>query len=154
MDRMRERRREIRERDTRWLMSMDVKELNRTLFPLLVVLIVLNFADVVLTLEGIMAGPSFTEYNKIAAALFDKQFVGFMAALGLKYAMLVPMSFCALISDRPSRPVQIRMVKLAALVALVAANVFYAYVVGWDATNLVAFKLAYSSNPWPGPVFV
>lgn len=138
---MRENFRSVRERDTKWVLGFDVERMNRLLFPLLVFLIALNFADVILTLEGILTGPSFTEYNQIAAALFDKQFLGFLAAIGLKYTMLIPMSFCALMGDRPSRPLQIRMVKLAVLVALIAADVFYSYVVGWDAANLILFKI-------------
>lgn len=131
--------REVRERDTRWILQFNVGRLNRWLFPLLVALISLEFADVMLTLAALSVGPPLVELNPIASALFQRQFWGFVFALGLKYIPVLLIAYCVLIGDWPTRPVRIRVLKLGVLVALIASVILSATIVTNDAFNLFAY---------------
>lgn len=135
--------RRIQERDKKWLLRLDVARLNKVMFRLMVVLIVLSFTDLVLTIAAYSTGPYFVELNLLASALFGRQFLGFVAAILLKYAVLVPIVYGVLVKDRPDRPVQIRTVKLAVFVALVAANVVYGVIVAWNSYTLATFMLTH-----------
>jgi hypothetical protein len=135
----RERYRKIRERETKWIMQLDVKKLNRVLFPLLLALVLLDFLDISLTLSAIYQGPMFTEFNRIASALFDLKFLGFLVALILKYIILLPIGYGVLMGERSNRPVQVRVVKLGTLAGLVAADLLMAYIVSADGFNLLTY---------------
>lgn len=131
--------REVRERDTKWILQFSVGRLNSFLFPLLVGLISLQFADVVLTLVALSVGPPLVELNPIASALFQREFGGFLFALGLKYVPVLLIAYFALMGDRPARPVRIRAMKLGALVGLVASVILSALIVANNALNLLAY---------------
>ena len=136
---MRERYRLRRQRETKFLMSFDVSKLNRRLLALLTTFIVLNFLDSITTLVAIRTGPSFVELNPIAAFFFRRSFLGFLAALLLKYLPMVPLAYATFVGESPSRPLAIRIVKVGAFVALIAADVFYLAVVGSNLRTLVAY---------------
>ena len=137
--RMRERYAEARLRETKFLMSFDLSKVDNRLLLLLSIFIVLNFFDALSTLVAITLGPSFVELNPIASGLFRLDFVGFVAALGLKYSPMVPLAYVTFLSPNQKHPLALRVVKVSALVALVAADVFLLAVVGSNSLNLIHF---------------
>ena len=140
--RMRERYKLARARETRYLMSFNVPTLNSRLAVLFSVFVTLNALDVFTTLLAIRAGPSFVELNPIASSLFGLSFSGFLLALMLKFAPLVPLSYATFVKESPNRPMAFRVVKVSALIALAAADIFYIFVVGSNVKTLAAFYLA------------
>jgi hypothetical protein len=140
--RLKERRRTVQARETRFLMSFDASKLNGRLVILLLVFIALNCLDALTTLFAISAGPSFVELNPIASGLFRLSFPGFIAALVLKYMPIVPLAYATYVGENPSRPLAIRIVKVSAFVALVAADIFYLVVVGSNVRTLASYYLA------------
>lgn len=137
--RMRERYAIARTRETKFLMSFDMSKLNNRLLILLSILVALDFFDVATTLLAINAGPPFVELNPIASNLFRHDFSGFLTALGLKYAPIVPLAYATFLPPQGRRVVALRIVKVSAFVALVAAVLFYFGVVGSNALNLVRY---------------
>ena len=135
---MRERRRMIRARETRLLMSFDASKLNRRLLVLLCVFIVLNFLDALTTLVAISTG-RIIELNPIASSLFHLDFPGFMAALALKYLPVIPLAYATFVGENVSHPLAFRIVKVSAFVALAAANIFYLVVVGSNLRTLASY---------------
>ncbi len=139
-----ERYRAARLRETRFLMSFNLKRLNGILIILLSLFIALNFFDVLTTLVALNLGPSFVELNPIASGLFHHNFGGFAAALTLKYIPLVPLAYATYVKDSGNRQVALRVVKVSALVALAGADLFYIAVVGSNLTTLAHFYLSVS----------
>lgn len=130
-------------RETRYLMSFDMERVNRRLLVLLAVFITLSFLDVLTTLVALSLQPIFVELNPIASGLFRLDFPGFLVALGLKYAPVVPLFYVVFLTyDGTKRVVPFRAVKIAALVALVGADIFYFAVVGSNSFNLLHYYLA------------
>ena len=130
---------EARMRETRFLMSFNLGLVNRRLVVLLSVFIALNFLDALTTLVALQAGPIFVEHNPIAAGLFRMDFGGFLVALGLKYLPVVPLAYATFVSRGEHSGLGIRIVKVSALVALVAADLFYLFVVGSNSLNLISY---------------
>jgi len=138
--RMKERFAEARLRETRFLMSFDLPSVNKKLLILLSVFIALNFFDAFTTLLAINAGPTFVELNPIASSLFRLDFLGFMLALTLKYIPAVPLVYATLLPAE-GKTMSLRVVKVSALIALAAADIFYVVVVGSNSANLASFYL-------------
>jgi len=138
-NRMKERYAEARLRETRFLMSFDLSRVDGRLLVLLSVFIALNFFDALTTLIAINLGPSFVELNPIASGLFRLDFIGFIAALGLKYSPIVPLAYVTFLRPNEKHPLATRVVKVSAFVALVAADVFLLGVVGSNSLNLLNF---------------
>lgn len=141
--RMRERYAAARVRETNFIMSFEMSKLNNRLLILLSVLVALNFFDAVTTLLAINNGPPFVELNPIASSLFRHDFNGFIAALGLKYVPLVPLVYATFLPTGGKRVVAMRVVKVSAFIALVAADIFYVGVVSSNAFTLSRFYF-----PW------
>ena len=137
--RMKERYAAARLRETSFLMSFDIARVNNRLLILLSLFIALNFFDAVTTLVALSLGPNFVELNPIASGLFRLDFLGFMAALGLKYIPLIPLVYVTFLPADGRRVLAIRVVKVSAFVALVAANLFYMAVVGSNSLNLARY---------------
>jgi hypothetical protein len=136
--RLRSRYEKVRERDRAWVMSLSLPKLEGRLVPMLVVLLILNFIDVLSTLVAFKATPYFVELNPIVSGLLYMGFSGFMIALLLKYAPIIPLLYASFARDTAGRhPMGIRMVKISAFVVLVAADVFYVYVVGSNLGSLL-----------------
>jgi hypothetical protein len=138
--RMKERRRIVRARETKFLMSFDTAMLNKRLVILLSIFITLNCLDALTTLVAISTG-RIVELNPIASSLFHMSFPGFMAALGLKYVPIIPLAYATYAKGNASRPLAIRIVKVSAFVALVAADIFYLAVVGSNLRTLASYYL-------------
>lgn len=130
---------EARLRETKFLLSFDLSKVNKRLMVLLSVFIVLNFFDAVTTLVAINLGPNFVELNPIASGLFRMDFYGFVAALGLKYSPMVPLGYVTFLQPSEKHQLALRVVKVSAFVALVAADVFLLAVVGSNSLNLLRF---------------
>ena len=121
----------IHERDKRWILQLDVTTLQRFVWPLFIGFVCLNFLEVYTTTLALNFGPLFHEQNPLAAALFDRQFQGYLLALVFKYLPMVPLFYIVFVQDKAGKhQVEIRTVKLAAVVALAAADMFLLYVVG------------------------
>jgi hypothetical protein len=139
---MRERYAAARLRETKFLMSFDIARVNNRLLILLSVFIVLNFLDAVTTLVAIHLGPNFVELNPIASGLFRLDFPGFVAALALKYIPVIPLVYATFLPAGGKHQMAVRIVKVGAFVALVAAVLFYLFVVGSNSLNLVRYYFA------------
>jgi len=140
--RMRERYAQARIRETRFLMTFDIAKVNNRLLILLSVFIFLNFFDAITTLLAINAGPTFVELNPIASNLFHHDFIGFVAALGLKYIPIIPLVYATFLRSNEKHVVAIRVVKVSAFIALVAADLFYLGVVGSNSFTLARYYFA------------
>jgi len=136
---MRERYAAARLRETKFLMSFNLSKVDGRLLVLLSVFIALNFFDALTTLVAISLGPNFVELNPIASGLFRLDFLGFVAALGLKYIPMVPLVYVTFLPQTQKHVLALRVVKVSALVALVAADVFYLAVVGSNSLNLLHY---------------
>ena len=139
---MRQRYAEARLRETKFLMSFDLFKVNNRLLVLLSVFIALNFFDALTTLVAISLGPSFVELNPIASGLFRLDFFGFLVALGLKYTPILPLVYATFLPATGRHVIALRVVKVSAFVALVAADLFYLAVVGSNSLNLARYYLA------------
>ena len=137
---MKERFAEARLRETKFLMSFDLLRVNKRLLILLSIFISLNFFDAATTLLAINAGPTFVELNPIASSLFRLDFPGFLLALTLKYIPAIPLVYATLLPVGRNT-MSLRIVKISALIALAAADLFYVVVVGSNSLNLASFYL-------------
>ncbi len=138
---MKERYAAARIRETRFLMSFNLSSMNNKLLILLSVFIFLNFFDALTTLLAINAGPTFVELNPIASGLFKLSFSGFLVALVLKYFPLIPLAYVTFLPTEGSRQMALRIVKVSALVALAAGDIFYVAVVGSNSLNLMSYYI-------------
>jgi len=139
---MRERYAAAKLRETKYLMSFNLPKLNNRLLIMLSVFVALNFFDALTTLLALNAGPEFVELNPIASGLFHLNFGGFILALGLKYMPMIPLAYATFIGADGRRGMAIRIVKVSALVALAAADIFYGLVVSSNSANLISFYLS------------
>ncbi len=112
-------------------MQFDLSILQNFAWPLFIGFLCLNFLDVYTTTLAFNFGPLFHEENPLAAALFDRQFQGYLLALIFKYLPILPLFYLVFVQDRREKhQLQLRIVKLAAVIALAAADLFLLYVVG------------------------
>jgi hypothetical protein len=133
--------REVNERDREWMMRFDLGTMQSFLWPLFVAFVCLNFLDVYTTTIAFSFGPLFHEENPIAAALFDGQFRGYLLALVFKYLPMIPLFYLVFVQDgNGEHRLQIRVVKLAALVALAGGDAFLFYIVGINNLHALLFS--------------
>ena len=140
--RMRDRMAEARIRETRFLMSFDIAKVNKRLVILLATLITLSFFDILTTLVALRLGPPFVELNPIASGLFRLDFPGFVTALALKYLPIIPLAYATALKSEGRREVVLRVVKVSALIALVAADIIYLAVVVANSFTLMRYYFA------------
>ncbi len=117
-------------RDREWIMQFNLGTMQNIIWPLFVAFICLNFLDVYTTTLAFTFGPLFHEMNPIAAGLFGGQFPGYLLALTFKYLPMVPLFYLVFVQGDEKNAVQMRILKLAALVSLVGADALLFYVVG------------------------
>ena len=122
-------------------MSFDIAKVNSRLVLLLSFFVALNFFDAATTLLALNAGPTFVELNPIASGLFHKDFAGFVAALALKYMPMIPLGYATFVPVSENHALAFRIVKVSALVALAAADIFYIGVVGSNSLILARHYL-------------
>ena len=140
--RMRDRMAEARIRETKFLMSFDIAKVNKRLVLLLGVFVALSFLDILTTLVALRLGPQFVELNPIASGLFRLDFPGFVTALTLKYMPIIPLAYATVLKGDGRREVVLRVVKVSALIALVAADIIYIAVVGSNSFTLMRYFFA------------
>lgn len=132
-------------RDRKFISELNVGLLNNLLWPLYIAFICLNFLDVYSTLLALNTGALFRELNPIAAILFGLQFHGFLIATVFKYLPAIPLFYTVFAGDPSGKRVfEIRLVKFAGLVALIASNLLLLYVVGLNNIPEIV-KLAFLS---------
>jgi hypothetical protein len=128
----------VYERDRQWMMGFNVATLEKFAWPLFIGFLCLNFLDVYTTTLAFNFGPLFHEENPLAAALFNLQFQGYLLALLFKYLPTIPLFYIVFVKDGSRKhELQIRMLKLAGVIALVGADLLLLYIVGIN--NIGAF---------------
>ena len=132
--------RKANERDRQFIMSLDLKFLDKVLAPLYAGFLCLDFLDVYSTLLAMKSAFDFRELNPIASALFSLKFEGFLIAIAFKYLPAIPLFYLVFVRDNGLHPFQIRLVRFVGLVALVAADGMLGYIVAWNnIPTLMAF---------------
>ncbi len=118
------------EREKRFMDSLDLSLIQKALWPLLVLFILLNFTDVLTTLIAAKFGPGFVEFNALGAGLFGYGLSGFMLAYSLKFIPTLPLFYLVALRPGPSKDdFQVRLLKFMALTVLIAADVFLGSIV-------------------------
>jgi len=126
----------------KFLASIDFGSLNRRLWRLLMVFVLLNFADVAITLLALRSG-HFVELNPLASQLFSRRMPGFLLALLLKYMPLAPMLYaCSLDPEHDGQQRQVRAIKLGTFAALFAANSYLMGLLAFNAYNLLSLQFS------------
>ena len=112
------------ERERRFMSSLNLGLIQKALWPLLVVFILLNFSDALTTMVAAASASGFVELNPLGARLFRLGLSGFMLAYLLKFVVVVPLFY--MVAFRRSEPrydFQVRLLKFTAFVVLVAADI-------------------------------
>ena len=116
--------------DQETIMKISLDALRKVSRPLFAIFVILNLLDV-LTTAIAMRLPTFVELNPLTHQLFATGAVGFIAALIMKGLPTLTLGYMVFVSDPRERyPVQIRIIKVGALVALLGADLLYFYIVG------------------------
>src|SRR6266850_3282026 len=127
-----ERMRRAQDRDRQFIMSLNMDVMNKILLPLFVAYLCLDFLDVYSTLLALSTG-QFGELNPIASTLFSLHFGGFLVSMTFKYLPAIPLFYLVFARDKYGRhPFEIRLVRFAALVTLVAGDALLSYIVAWN----------------------
>ena len=129
-----ERMRQLNERDKKWLSALDLRMLDRALRGLYALFILLSLLDVTSTLVAMTVfQDSFYELNPLAAVLFGGGLLGFVfSTIVLKAIPAILIIYPLLLKENNhplAKPHEMRQVKLAAIIALIVANLFYGYIV-------------------------
>ncbi len=112
------------ERERRFMESLNLRMIQRALWPLLALFVLLGFSDTLTTLLAAAFGPGFVEFNPFASRFFQLGFAGFMLAYLLKFVPVVPLAYMVGLKRRdPRYDFQVRLLKFAAFVVLVAADI-------------------------------
>ena len=112
------------ERERRFMESLNLGLIQKALWPLLAVFILLGFYDTLTTLLAAAVGTGFVEFNPIGSRLFQLGFAGFMLAYLLKFVPVVPLSYMVGFKGKdPKDDFQVRLLKFTAFVVLVAADI-------------------------------
>ena len=118
------------EGERRFMSSLNLALMQRTLWPLLVTFILLSFSDVLTTVAAAVLTDGFMELNPLGAHLFSLGLVGFMLAYLLKFVVIIPLFYMvALRRSEPRYDFQVRLLKFTALVVLAAADIGFGAIV-------------------------
>ncbi|MDG6899619.1 MAG: hypothetical protein JRN59_00180 [Nitrososphaerota archaeon] len=112
------------DREKRFMESLDLRLIQKALWPLLILFVLLSFSDTLTTLLAAASGQGFVEFNPIASRFFQLGFAGFMLAYLLKFVPVVPLFYMVWCRrEDPKDDFQIRLLKFTAFVVLVAADI-------------------------------
>jgi Domain of unknown function (DUF5658) len=112
-------------------MQFNLETLQKFAGLLFVGYVCLNFLDVYATTLAFSYGALFHEENPLAAALFGQHFEGYLLALLFKYLPMIPLFYLVFVKDKAGKhQMEVRMLKLSAVIALAGADLFLFYVVG------------------------
>ena len=118
------------ERERKFFSSLNLDQIQKALWPLLTLFILLNFWDTITTFYASVLIPSFYELNPLGASLFKLGFPGFMTAYLLKFVPVVPLFYMAAFRRAdPTDDFQVRLLKFAAFVVLVSADILLGAIV-------------------------
>ena len=118
------------ERDKKWLTGLNLSKLDNILWPLYIAFICLNFLDLYTTSLALSNALVFQERNVLAARLFAENFQGFLFALLIKFAPTFPLFYVVFLGDPENKHTyQIKLIKVAAIAALIVGDGFYVWVV-------------------------
>ena len=121
--------------------SFNLNLMQKVLWPLLIVFVLLNFSDVLTTLAAAASLNGFVEFNPLGARLLKLGFSGFMLAYLSKFVIIVPLFYMVGVhrSD-PKVDFQVRLLKFTALVVLAALDIgFGAIVIGNNLPLLIRY---------------
>ncbi len=139
MERIRERYRYVKKRDSELIHSVDMKKIDRLLRISLYFLLSFFVLDVITTLTAKAMFPSFVEKNVIVAPLLGVGFAGFLFALAIKYLPILPIALILhLRHDKTQHPTAIRVIKLGGLAGILAGNFLYTMILANNLAHLVA----------------
>lgn len=105
---------------------LSIGKVQRLLWVMLSVFVVLSLSDVMITLAAAMSGRGFVEFNPIGAGLFKMGFTGFMLAYVLKLVPVLPLLYMVSLRDDGF---QARLLKLAAFVVLLVVDAYLGAIV-------------------------
>ena len=91
--------RRANERDRQFIMSLNLRFLDKVLVPLYAAFLCLDFLDVYSTLLAMKSSFDFHELNPIASALFSMRFDGFLIAIAFKYLPAIPLFYLVFAKD-------------------------------------------------------
>lgn len=117
-----------RERD--FIYGLDNGLIQRLLWPLFGLFVVLAFADITTTLLAFTGGSGFVELNPFASELFHLKFEGFLLAYFMKYLAAIPLFFMITLKNKDGKhEFEVRLLKFTAFVVLVGADVYLGFIV-------------------------
>ena len=112
------------EREKRFLDSLNIGLIQKALWPLLALFILLNFSDVLTTTFAARLSQGFVEFSPVGSQLFRLGPGGYMLAYLLKFVTVIPLLY--MVGFKRSDPrydFQVRLLKFAAFVLLVALDI-------------------------------
>jgi hypothetical protein len=117
--------------ERRFTESLNLEAIQKALWPLLAVFILLSFWDTITTFYAAVLEPgSFVEFNPLGAALFKLGFAGFMLAYVLKFVPIIPLFYMvAFKREGKEHDFQVRVIKYAAFVVLLSLDIFIGAIV-------------------------
>lgn len=118
------------ERERKFVASLNIDLIQKALWPLLTVLILLSFSDELTTLIAFSVSPGFVEINPLGSRLFRLGINGFLIAYLLKFVPVVPLFYMVAVqADQSKDDFQVRLLKYAAFVVLIGADIFLGAVI-------------------------
>ena len=112
------------------IMHIETRWLNKLLGPFLNGFILLNFLDLTTTILALNSNTAFRELSPILASLVQYGFQGCLLATLYKFLPTIPLLYATYVQDRFTKyPLQLRLLKISALVALVTLNMIFFYIV-------------------------
>lgn len=126
-------------REERFINSLNIGLIQRLLWPLLGVFLLLSFSDTLTTPLAYASAGGFVELNPFAARMFQLGFWGFLFAYAAKYVPAVPLFYISAIRTQNGRyGFQVRLLKFTAMVVLLGGDVYLGSIVlGNNLPNLL-----------------
>jgi hypothetical protein len=136
---------EMSDEEKRFFDAVDRLSLARFVVPLLVLFIVANSLDVVLTYVAARSGYVFVEYNNLAAALFAAGVSGWIAAVVFKLLLCMAVTIFVLhgLSARKARTYYGKLIVYASFIILVAGDCFGAVILGNNLSQLIIHRVIF-----------
>ena len=116
--------------ERKFIYGLNMKLIQRLLWPLFAVFLLLAFADVLTTLIAFASGGGFVELNPFASRLFQLKLPGFILAYFMKYLAAIPLFYMISLKEQMGeRGFEVRLLKFTALVVLVGADIYLGCIV-------------------------
>lgn len=116
--------------ERRFMASLNMGLIQKALWPLLAAFVLLSFSDTMTTFLAARLGSGFVELNPLGAELFKRGFAGFMLAYLFKFVPIVPLVYMVGLRWEDQRyDFQVRLLKYAAFVVLIGADIYLGAIV-------------------------